>query len=637
MEHVIIGTAGHIDHGKTTLIKALTGRDTDRLEEEKRRGITIDLGFTYFDLPGGSKAGIIDVPGHEKFIHNMVAGVVGMDLVLLVIALDEGIMPQTTEHMEILSQLGVTECIIVLNKADIVDEEWAMLVVDDIREKLSGSIFEEASMVQVSAKTGDGITELVQLINTKVTTLNRKKYTLGQCRLPIDRVFSMPGFGTIITGTLLEGSIHKEDVIRLYPGDTVAKVRGIQVHSKDVEECYHGQRVAINLANVKREEVRRGDVAASPGSMENTMLLDVRLNVISSTERVIENRSRLHLYVGTDELLCRVVLLDKERLAPGESGFAQLRLEKSLALKKGDRFILRFYSPLETIGGGIVLDPLPQKRKRFEEQTISLLMKREEGKDCDIVEDALAGAFDMPLTLEQLRKICSMEESHLAQYLKELSTQRIAVVIPGNKKDYYWNFDDVKRTELNTGKLVEEFHKNNPYKYGIGKSVLMSEGFAGWPMDKYDAVLKQMIHKNLLKREGDFISMPDFAIEADETYQEVICIVTKAFEKAGYDFIRIEEIDFGNKRKESVRDILALMQEQDIIVKVSDDFYTLASLMKAAQEKIKDFFQKEEVISIAILRDLLGTSRRSAKPILFYMDKVKVTRFDGKETERIAY
>lgn len=299
MKHIIIGTAGHIDHGKTTLIKALTGRNTDRWEEEQRRGITIDLGFTWFDLPGGDRAGIIDVPGHERFINNMVAGVVGMDMVLLVVAADEGIMPQTREHMDILSLLGIEKSIIVLNKCDLVDEEWTELVEEEIREELAGSFLEKAPIVRVSAATGAGLKELVDIIEKIAEEEVVEKDTATIPRLPIDRAFSLSGFGTIITGTLLSGTITKEDVLEMYPIGKTSKIRSIQVHGQDVDKCYAGQRVAINLSNIKKREIGRGCVLAPPGSMKNTDLLDVKMNILDSSMRVLTNHTRLHLFTGT--------------------------------------------------------------------------------------------------------------------------------------------------------------------------------------------------------------------------------------------------------------------------------------------------------------------------------------------------
>ena len=372
MKHIIIGTAGHIDHGKTTLIKALTGRNTDRWEEEQRRGITIDLGFTWFDLPGGDRAGIIDVPGHEKFINNMVAGVVGMDLVLLVVAADEGIMPQTREHMDILNLLGIEKSIIVLNKCDLVEEDWLELVEEEIKEELAGTFLEKAPVVRVSAATGEGLPHLVEVIQRMSEEEVEEKDTSTIPRLPIDRAFSLSGFGTIITGTLLSGTITKEDTLEMYPIGKTSKIRSIQVHGEDVDKCYAGQRVAINLSNIKKREIRRGCVLAPPDSMKNTDLLDVKMRILDSSMRVLTNHARLHLFTGTSEILCRAVLLDREEIGPGEDGYVQLRLEEEIAVKKGDKFVVRFYSPMETIGGGVILEPNPAVHRRFQQEGVRL-------------------------------------------------------------------------------------------------------------------------------------------------------------------------------------------------------------------------------------------------------------------------
>ena len=312
MKNIIIGTAGHIDHGKTTLIKALTGRNTDRWEEEQRRGITIDLGVTYFDLINGDRVGIIDVPGHEKFINNMVAGVVGMDLVLLVVAADEGIMPQTREHMDILGLLGMEKSIIVLNKCDLVDEDWIELVEEELHEELEGTFLEHAPVVRVSAATGQGLDELVDTIENMMKDEVKEKDINTIPRLPIDRAFSLSGFGTVITGTLLSGSISKDDVLEMYPIGKECKIRNIQVHGQDQERCYAGQRVAINLSNIKKSEIHRGCVIAPKNNMKNTDLLDVKITILESSMRVLKNHERLHLFTGTSEVLCRAVLLDKE-------------------------------------------------------------------------------------------------------------------------------------------------------------------------------------------------------------------------------------------------------------------------------------------------------------------------------------
>ena len=386
MKHIIIGTAGHKDHGKTTLIHALTGRNTDRLKEEQKRGITIELGFTWFDLKDHTRCGIIDVPGHEKFINNMVAGVVGMDLVLMVVAADEGIMPQTKEHLDILGLLGIEKTILVLNKCDTVDEEWLSMMEEDVKEELKGTIMEGAPVARVSAMTGDGIEELKELILHMVKDDVKEKDVNSIPRLPVDRVFSMPGFGTVVTGTLLSGSISKNDTLEVFPIGKECKIRNIQVHETNQDKCEAGQRVALNISNIHKDELHRGCVIAPVGSMENSRLMDVKLTVLKDSNRNIKNRDRLHLFTGTSEILCRAILLDKDELVPGETGLAQLLLEEELATKRGDRFIVRFYSPLETIGGGIVLEPNPRKKKRFNEDAIEELLKKESGSLADVCE-----------------------------------------------------------------------------------------------------------------------------------------------------------------------------------------------------------------------------------------------------------
>ena len=441
MKNIIIGTAGHIDHGKTTLIKALTGRNTDRWEEEQRRGITIDLGFTYFDLPSGDRAGIIDVPGHERFINNMVAGVVGMDLVLLVIAADEGIMPQTKEHMDILNLLGIEKSIIVLNKCDLVDEEWLELVEEEVKEELHGTFLEHAPVVKVSAATGEGLDSLIDTIvhMTSDEVVSKDVQTIP--RLPIDRAFTLSGFGTIITGTLVSGTITKEDTLEMYPIGKECKIRSIQVHGQDKNECYAGQRVAINLSNVKKKEIKRGCVLAPPNSMKNTDLLDVKLQILESSMRILTNHTRLHFFTGTSEILCRAVLLDKEEIGPGESGYVQLRLEEEIAVRRGDKFVVRFYSPMETIGGGVILEPNPGVKRRFREEVIEELKRKESGSTADVIELHVKEHKDTLITMTELAKLTALSVEEVQEDVKELEEQGLVCVFPMRKDTYVWHTD----------------------------------------------------------------------------------------------------------------------------------------------------------------------------------------------------
>ena len=505
MKNIIVGTAGHIDHGKTTLIKALTGRNTDRWEEEQRRGITIDLGFTWFDLPSGNRVGIIDVPGHEKFVNNMVAGVVGMDLVLLVIAADEGIMPQTREHVDILGLLGIEKCIIVLNKCDLVDEDWLEMVKEDIREELKGSFCENAPMAEVSSVTGAGLDNLVSLIEHMAEEEVTPKDIDTIPRLPIDRVFSISGFGTIVTGTLISGRIRKEDQLAIYPVDKTCKIRSIQVHGKDAEECFAGQRVAINLSNIKKNEIHRGCVLAPVNSMKNTMMLDVRLRVLPSSNRVIDNRTRLHLFTGTSEVLCRAVLLDKAEIGPGESGLAQLRLEGEIAVRRGDRFIVRFYSPMETIGGGVVIEANPTKKKRFDEKTISEMTVKEEGGHGDMIELIIKQHSDSAITAAEVAKLTGLTAEETMAEVEKLTGQGLVTTFPMKKDIYLMHASYRDKVTDDMVAYLEDFHKKNPYRLGSRKAELRVKFLNKLKQNVFDEFMQRLEDGGRIKRSGEFI------------------------------------------------------------------------------------------------------------------------------------
>ena len=365
--HIIIGTAGHIDHGKTWLVKALTGTDTDRLAEEKKRGITIENGFAFLKLPDGEEAGIIDVPGHEKFIKNMLAGAGGIHIAMMVIAADEGVMPQTREHLDILSLLGIRRGVVVITKGDL---EWKPGLREEIQTFVAGTFLEKAAVVVTSAVDGRGIEDLRRILwqmcleETQGGDYAQRNASVNSFRLPIDRVFSLKGFGTIVTGTLLDGALDMDSSAMLYPKAHLVKVRGIQVHGQNVSRAFPGQRVAVNLAGIGKEEISRGEILAAADSMESTMMADVKLRLLKSGHRSLKSGARVHLYHGAAELICKVILLDREVMKTGEEAVAQLRMEQQTAMKAGDHFVIRFYSPVETIGGGVVENPNALKRKR---------------------------------------------------------------------------------------------------------------------------------------------------------------------------------------------------------------------------------------------------------------------------------
>ena len=637
MKNIIVGTAGHIDHGKTTLIKALTGRNTDRWEEEQRRGITIDLGFTYFDLKNGDRVGIIDVPGHEKFINNMVAGVVGMDLVLLVVAADEGIMPQTREHMDILGLLGIKKSILVINKCDLVDEEWLELVEEEIQEELEGTFLEGAPVVKVSAATGQGLDELTDTIQQLMSDEVVAKDIQTIPRLPIDRAFTLSGFGTIITGTLISGTITREDVLEMYPIGKECKIRNIQVHGQNQDKCYAGQRVAINLSNVKKKEIRRGCVLAPKNSMKNTDLLDVKLKVLEDSMRILTNHERLHLYTGTSEILCRAVLLDKEQIGPGEEGLVQLRLEEEIAVKRGDRFVVRFYSPMETIGGGIVLEPNPVRKKRFDAQAIEELKKKESGSLGDVMELQIKEHGDTMITLAELAKVMAHSVDELKEYLEELEESGTIFVFPMKKDTYLWHRDSEFAVRQKIEETLQKYHSEHPYRYGMKKAEIHNTFLKKIKPNIFDAYIERMTGENVYGRREEYLSLPGYEVPRDAMYLQTEKLIEDTFEKAGYDFVRFSEIDFGKIPRQTAEDVVLMMIDEGKVLRINEEMFTMKHLMDVAKEKFQNHLKDENLITIAQVREMFSTSRKSAKPILEYMDSIKVTKKTGGESERVAY
>ncbi|HKM01923.1 MAG TPA: selenocysteine-specific translation elongation factor [Sedimentibacter sp.] len=632
MRNIIIGTAGHIDHGKTTLIKALTGRETDRWEEEKRRGITIDLGFTYFDLLDGSKAGIIDVPGHEKFIKNMLAGVVGMDLVLLVIAADEGIMPQTTEHLNILNLLGVENGIVVMTKCDMADEEWIGLVKDDIKENLKSTFLEGAKIVEVSSKTGSGIEKLKMEISNLAEKGVKERELNTIPRLPIDRAFSITGFGTVITGTLISGILKKGDEVEIYPVNKLCKIRNIQVHSSDAEKAYAGQRTAINLTNIKKTDIYRGCVIAPVNSMKNTMMLDVKLNMLKSTRRSVINRSRLHLYTGTSEILCRVVLLDRDELSAGESCYAQLRLEEEIAVRRGDKFIVRFYSPLETVGGGEIIEPVPLKKKRFDENLIEELKIKEKGSGADVIEKIIKEAYEL-VSISYLAKTTALSETEIKENIEILEQEEKVSLFKVKNDIFVWHKSYEIEIEDKFEKHLFNYHKENKYQKGAKKSEIKSKFLPNMKQLLFDMVIQSFTQKGFINQQDEFISLPYFAIEYDEDFKEIEENAFKILNEAKFEFIKMDElIDKLNNSK--AEDIVFLMISDKVLIKLND-LITRVDLYEEAKNILIEFLTANKKITAAQYRDLLNTNRKMAIALLEHFDMIKLTK--RLENDRIFY
>ena len=634
MKHIIIGTAGHIDHGKTTLIRALTGRNTDRLKEEQDRGITIELGFTWFDLESGLRCGIIDVPGHEKFIQQMVSGVVGMDMVLLVVAADEGIMPQTREHLDILELLGIEKCILVLTKCDTVDPEWVDMMEEDIRKELKDTILENAPVVRVSSVTGEGIEALKKEIEKMVSSLPERD-TKGIPRLPIDRVFSLQGFGTIITGTLISGTLHKGDALAIYPEGLKARIRNIQVHEQDAEFAEAGQRVALNLSGVKKEELHKGSVISLENSMENSTLMDGKVTMLRDSKRSLKNRERLHFLSGTKEVLCRAVLLDKEEIAPGEEGLCEFILEEEMVFKRGDRFILRFYSPVETIGGGIVLEPNARKKKRFSDEAIQELLSKEDGSLSDVLETVIQEELNSLYTVQALAKRLSHSVEEITPALSTLVEEGRVYPVDLQKERYFLHRENAYILSTEIGHLLEAFYKKHPYRLGMPKAEVREKVLKSSKQNLFDACLPYF---NGISLSGEYLLLTDRGEFKDETYRKIEKNIVQDLEAAAFMLPRVEELDRHKTKEEDFLDILQNLVVEEKVVKVGEDPELL--ILKENLEKgiafLRSYFKENEVLGISLLKEQFESSRKCAKAMIQYFDKVKYTKKVAGESERVA-
>lgn len=634
MKHIIIGTAGHIDHGKTTLIRALTGRNTDRLKEEQDRGITIELGFTWFDLESGLRCGIIDVPGHEKFIQQMVSGVVGMDMVLLVVAADEGIMPQTREHLDILELLGIEKCILVLTKCDTVEPEWVDMMEEDIRKELKDTILENAPVVRVSSVTGEGIEALKKEIEKMVSSLPERD-TKGIPRLPIDRVFSLQGFGTIITGTLISGTLHKGDALAIYPEGLKARIRNIQVHEQDAEFAEAGQRVALNLSGVKKEELHKGSVISLENSMENSTLMDGKVTMLRDSKRSLKNRERLHFLSGTKEVLCRAVLLDKEEIAPGEEGLCEFILEEEMVFKRGDRFILRFYSPVETIGGGIVLEPNARKKKRFSDEAIQELLSKEDGSLSDVLETVIQEELNSLYTVQTLAKRLSHSVEEITPALSTLVEEGRVYPVDLQKERYFLHRENAYILSTEIGHLLEAFYKKHPYRLGMPKAEIREKVLKSSKQNLFDACLPYF---NGISLSGEYLLLTDRGEFKDETYRKIEKNILQDLEAAAFMLPRVEELDRHKTKEEDFLDILQNLVVEEKVVKVGEDPELL--ILRENLEKgiafLRSYFKENEVLGISLLKEQFESSRKCAKAMIQYFDKVKYTKKVAGESERVA-
>jgi selenocysteine-specific elongation factor len=628
MRHVIVGTAGHIDHGKSALVRALTGIDPDRLKEEQLRGITIDLGFAHLDL-GDVQVGFVDVPGHEKFVKNMLAGVGGIDFVLLVIAADESIMPQTREHFDICRLLGVRAGIIVINKADLVDAEMLELVREEVAEIAAGSFLENAEVVAVSARTGEGIDQLKEVLHNLALSIQPRPSN-RILRLPIDRSFSIKGFGTVVTGTLTSGEIQKDQEVELIPGALTTKVRGLQVHGNMTARAVAGQRTAVNLQGVDLAQVERGMVITVPHLFKSTQILDVRLLLLPSA-KPLKNLVKVRFHQGTLEVLARVALIGRETLQPGESAYAQLRLDSPVFCLHGDAFIIRQFSPTITIGGGAILHPNPAKHKSTDKKILSALEGLDQGNLSEKIPVLLATAVKRVMNLNDLNSLLGLPSPDLLKICSDLAqTQRVVMIAaPSPILVLPQVVESLKKEVL---AQVGEFHKENALQKGISKEELRKRIFDDLPLEVFRHCLDDLVAKRKIAFQGEAVSLHGREVQLTPEDNQIREQIEVLYQKAGYQPPSLSDVQsIVPANPEEIRRIFFWMVKERILVKVSEDLVYHRAIMDSIKKQIKDRFASGSRFGVADFKELFDITRKHAIPLLEYLDRERFTRRLGND------
>ena len=630
MREIVLGTAGHVDHGKTSFVRALTGIETDRLKEEKRRGITIELGFAYLDLPCGHRLGIVDVPGHEKFVKNMVAGVAGIDIVAFIIAADEGIMPQTEEHFEICRLLGVKQGIIVITKKDMVDEEWLEMVTEEVREYCEGSFLEDAPLVHVSSISGEGIDDVRDLLDSFVSSQQFNE-VFGPFRLPVDRIFAIKGFGSVITGTSMSGRVGTGDELCFYPEDMIAKVRGIQVHSSDVETVEAGHRTAINLQGVDTAAITRGMVAATPGSLLPGYMLDCEFLYVASNKKALKHRARVRVHLGTAEIMGRVSLLDRDLLQPGDTAGVQILLEEPVAVWPGDRYVVRSYSPVATIGGGEVLGNMPpRKRKRLNdsdrrnnEATFDILFS-------DNVEEKillfLRERGTLGLSFDELAVRLGTFGKQLKKIITAPLSSRKIVVVDSTTQRYLIKSvsDTVEQLMLAD---LKKYHAAYPLQIGLSKEELRSGLGRNVDQKVFHFCLAELLKKEQVVQEDSAVRLVthQVALQADEKKLQKDLESWYSDKGLKTPTMRESMEQFSEYPESLVKEVFSLLLREEKLVKVSESLYYDANAIADLQEKVTAFIVKEGEIDAPRFKILTGLTRKFSIPLLEYFDRIKLT------------
>lgn len=620
-KHVVLGMAGHIDHGKTALVKALTGTDTDRLKEEKERGMTTDLGFAFL----GSDITIIDVPGHEKFVKTMVAGVNTIDMALLVVAADDGVMPQTEEHLEILNLLKVSTGLVAVTKVDIVEPDWLDMVIDDVKRLLKGTVLEGAPVIPVSPVKNIGIDTLkdeIQHIAQKV----KARLDKGIFRLPIDRVFTIKGFGTVVAGTVLSGRISPGDTVELLPKGVELRVRGVQVHDKSVDRGDIGYRTAINLGRIEKESIERGDLLAEPGFYKPSQMVDAQFTLLKSWSKELENRTRVRVHIGTSEVIARIYLLDKERYTPGDEGFVQFHFEKPVVADMGDRYVIRSYSPLYTMGGGVILDVHPIKHRRFQTDVIKKLERLFQGDPNQVVMEAFNTTRFVPKTRDELAKSMGITMEELSKRLDELQRENKITQTGKKRLMSSENYDILQKKIVS---LLETFHEENPLQICMSAAKLRLLIKQTVDQSLYDEVLGKLRKEGLINLEGDQVCLAGRTVELSPKLKEYKKRIDRQFLDNLYDTPKFEDII--SEMGEGVRKLLTYMVDAGELVQVEKGVYFHKAAIEEGKKRVIALLTEGAgKAAIADMRKAFGGApRKKLVALLEYFDRIKLTVRDG--------
>jgi len=625
MSHVIVGTAGHIDHGKTALVRALTGIDTDTLPEEQSRGVTIDIGFAYWK----ENVTVIDVPGHERFVKNMVTGVCTVDLALFVVAADDGAMPQTREHLGILNLLGVQRGIVALTKVDLVEPDWVELVEEDLRELFEGTFLEGAPIVPVSSVTGEGIEALRGRLESDIARVEARP-DRGVFRLPVDRVFSLRGFGTVATGTVLSGAVRSRDELVLLPSGKSVRVRGVQTHGRDVDVAEVGARAAVNLAGVEADEVARGDFLAQPGYFDATYMVDARLQLLPDAPSVLRNRARVHLHLGPGEVLARAVLLEADVLKPGESQLVQFRLEGPGVAARGDRFVVRRYSPVQTLGGGVVLDSQPEKHRRLRDGVVEAVRQLEQEDPVRVLEARLRVAGLRARSGQQLAAEMGLSAAGVLGHLERLTESGEAVVFRASGGECYLHTALWDSLLGGIRSALREYHAEQPMRLGLARDELRGRVAGGPPPEVFARGVEALLEEGALRANGSLLGLADHTVRLTPEQEALRGLIAEALEGGGLTPPDLQELAARSGRAvQLVQDVVATMQAAGDVVRVDESVVLLPRSLEEAEGKLLDYLRTHGQIGVAEFRDLVGTTRKYAVPLLNYFDNRGLTRRDG--------